>query len=123
MSLSSSLLISSDLPFVNSPTVLCFFTFLGFRFLSNEAYSVDYAEYYEPYIVARRSAVPDYDPRFRGYGLNKISHLYAVHKVERTFCWYRLYLLFSPSLMCLFSTLRHALPDVSLYSLRSLSSV
>jgi hypothetical protein len=42
------------------------------------AYEVQFAEHYEPYVVMAREAVPLYDERFRGYGMNKISHLYAV---------------------------------------------
>ena len=41
-------------------------------------YAVDYADHFEPYIVASRSWLPRYDERFRGYGMNKVSHLYAV---------------------------------------------
>mmetsp|Transcript_94871 Transcript_94871/g.237934 ORF Transcript_94871/g.237934 Transcript_94871/m.237934 type:complete len:1751 (+) Transcript_94871:92-5344(+) len=44
-----------------------------------DAYLVKYEEHFEPYVVALRSLVPAYDERFRGYGLNKISHLYSMH--------------------------------------------
>jgi hypothetical protein len=43
-----------------------------------DAYAVDYEEYFEPYVVAMRSCIPVYDERFRGYGLNKISHFYEM---------------------------------------------
>lgn len=36
------------------------------------------AEKYEPYIIANKARLPRYDERFRGYGMNKISHLYEV---------------------------------------------
>eukprot|EP00850_Spirogloea_muscicola_P020195 SM000209S06374 [mRNA] locus=s209:144545:151960:+ [translate_table: standard] len=39
-------------------------------------YMVQYREYFEPYVLCSRKAVPLYDPRFRGYGMNKIAHLY-----------------------------------------------
>jgi glycosyltransferase-like protein LARGE len=42
------------------------------------AYGVNFKEYYEPYIVMARKNVPEYDERFRGFGMNKISHLYSV---------------------------------------------
>lgn len=45
-----------------------------------DAYLVDYEEHYEPYVVMARDCVAQYDERFRGYGLNKISHLYEVAK-------------------------------------------
>lgn len=34
--------------------------------------------FYEPYIIGSRSTLPRYDERFRGYGMNKISHLFSV---------------------------------------------
>ncbi|KAL3685628.1 hypothetical protein R1sor_003650 [Riccia sorocarpa] len=48
------------------------------RFFSStsEPYKVKYREYYEPYTVCARTLVPQFDPRFRGYGMNKISHAY-----------------------------------------------
>ncbi|CAK0898505.1 unnamed protein product [Prorocentrum cordatum] len=51
--------------------------------LSSRSHGVDgyraaYEEYFEPYVVAARRLVPAYDERFRGYGLNKISHLYEM---------------------------------------------
>mmetsp|Transcript_27613 Transcript_27613/g.71005 ORF Transcript_27613/g.71005 Transcript_27613/m.71005 type:complete len:300 (+) Transcript_27613:906-1805(+) len=36
---------------------------------------VDYEEGFEPFVIAPRRLVPWYDPRFRGYGRNKVSHL------------------------------------------------
>eukprot|EP00850_Spirogloea_muscicola_P023057 SM000325S12650 [mRNA] locus=s325:7630:15088:- [translate_table: standard] len=39
-------------------------------------YMVQYREYFEPYVLCSRKAVSLYDPRFRGYGMNKIAHLY-----------------------------------------------
>jgi len=43
-----------------------------------DAYSIQYEDYFEPYVLALRYLVPAYDERFRGYGLNKISHLYEM---------------------------------------------
>lgn len=43
-----------------------------------DAYRVEYAEFFEPYVVVPRELVPRYDERFRGYGLNKVSHLYEM---------------------------------------------
>lgn len=42
-------------------------------------YPVRYAELYEPYVVVRKDAVPRYDERFVGYGMNKIAHILACH--------------------------------------------
>ncbi|CAM6107213.1 unnamed protein product [Calypogeia fissa] len=39
-------------------------------------YSVQYREFYEPYTICAREVIPPFDARFRGYGLNKISHVY-----------------------------------------------
>lgn len=47
-----------------------------------DEYSVEYNLGFEPYIVARREEVPRYDARFRGYGLNKVVHLYRLAVVE-----------------------------------------
>jgi len=47
-------------------------------FTSARPYEVAYEESYEPYVVASKRWLPAYDERFRGYGLNKVSHLYAV---------------------------------------------
>lgn len=44
---------------------------------SGGAYRIDYQACYEPYIVAEKALLPRYDERFRGYGLNKVSHLMA----------------------------------------------
>lgn len=43
------------------------------------AYPIEYEECFEPYVVVARCSVPAYDERFRGYGMNKISHLYSLH--------------------------------------------
>uniref|UniRef100_A0A7S3CWR7 Uncharacterized protein n=1 Tax=Palpitomonas bilix TaxID=652834 RepID=A0A7S3CWR7_9EUKA len=49
------------------------------RWLYSQApYEVKYEVNYEPYIIAKKSTLPHYDERFRGYGMNKISHLYNV---------------------------------------------
>ena len=42
-------------------------------------YEVVYEECYEPYVIGSRRLLPRYDERFRGYGMNKIQHLYACH--------------------------------------------
>jgi hypothetical protein len=56
------------------------------RWLESErGYDVHYKDFYEPYVVAARANVPRYDERFRGYGLNKVSHLYAVAAAGATF--------------------------------------
>mmetsp|Transcript_15970 Transcript_15970/g.37652 ORF Transcript_15970/g.37652 Transcript_15970/m.37652 type:complete len:598 (-) Transcript_15970:50-1843(-) len=44
------------------------------------AYHVEYEEGFEPYVVAARHQVPAYDERFKGYGMNKISHLHEMAK-------------------------------------------
>ncbi|CAE7516044.1 Large2 [Symbiodinium sp. KB8] len=43
-----------------------------------DAYLIHYEEHFEPYVVVPRQSAPAYDERFRGYGLNKISHLYEL---------------------------------------------
>jgi len=48
-------------------------------------YSVEYEEGFEPYVIALRSRVPPYDERFRGYGMNKISHVYEMNARGCTF--------------------------------------
>ena len=47
-------------------------------FDTDAPYTVEYQEMYEPYIIACKDRVPRYDERFRGYGMNKVSHLYEV---------------------------------------------
>lgn len=42
---------------------------------TDEAYEVQFQLHYEPWVLCDRMAVPWYDPRFRGYGKNKISNL------------------------------------------------
>jgi len=51
-----------------------------------DAYPVAYEEHFEPYVVAPRALVPYYDERFRGYGLNKISHLRHLATLGFNFC-------------------------------------
>ena len=38
---------------------------------------MDYQECFEPYVIGSRALLPRYDERFKGYGMNKIQHLYA----------------------------------------------
>jgi len=45
-------------------------------------YSVEPEACFEPYVLVRAGEVPLYDERFRGYGMNKISHL--EHLIRRT---------------------------------------
>ena len=47
-------------------------------FSASAPYEVDYVEGYEPYVVALREQLPPFDARFRGYGLNKVIHAYAM---------------------------------------------
>ena len=55
-------------------------TQLDSQWLSAKApYRVDYLEGYEPYVVAKRQSFPSFDPRFRGYGLNKVGGREYVH--------------------------------------------
>ena len=42
------------------------------------SYAATYAEGFEPYVLARVASVPRYDERFRGYGLNKVQHAFAM---------------------------------------------
>ncbi|CAM9994866.1 unnamed protein product [Scytosiphon promiscuus] len=41
-------------------------------------YTVPFKPCFEPYVVVDKAAVPMYDERFRGYGMNKVSHLLAL---------------------------------------------
>jgi hypothetical protein len=43
-----------------------------------DTYPVKYEESFEPYVIVARDITPAYDERFRGYGMNKISHLYTL---------------------------------------------
>lgn len=44
--------------------------------LQGQAYPAAYHEFWEPVCVVRRAAMPLYDARFKGYGLNKVQHAY-----------------------------------------------
>jgi len=50
-------------------------------FHATKCYRVKYEENFEPYLVIRKNLVPFYDERFRGYGLNKISHIFNMHAI------------------------------------------
>jgi len=52
---------------------------------ASEPYRVEYEECYEPYVVAARAHVPKYDERFRGYGMNKIVHIFHLHALGTAF--------------------------------------
>ncbi|CAN0142041.1 unnamed protein product [Scytosiphon promiscuus] len=41
-------------------------------------YTVPFKPCFEPYVVVDKAAVPMYDERFRGYGMNKVSHLLSL---------------------------------------------
>jgi len=41
-------------------------------------YPVQYEDGFEPYMIASRTWLPRYDDAFTGYGMNKVSHVYAV---------------------------------------------
>jgi glycosyltransferase-like protein LARGE len=44
----------------------------------SDGYEVQYKSFYEPYVVVQKNAIPLYDERFTGYGMNKISHIAAM---------------------------------------------
>eukprot|EP01023_Acetabularia_acetabulum_P062411 TRINITY_DN7680_c0_g1_i4.p1 TRINITY_DN7680_c0_g1~~TRINITY_DN7680_c0_g1_i4.p1 ORF type:complete len:407 (+),score=27.42 TRINITY_DN7680_c0_g1_i4:244-1464(+) len=46
---------------------------------------IEYVEYYEPLGIVRKSLVPKYDERFRGYGLNKVQFAYHLNFLNCTF--------------------------------------
>eukprot|EP01083_Nonionella_stella_P046697 125026_1 len=45
-------------------------------------YSITYRKSYEPYILVKRVGLHRYDARFRGYGMNKIIHLYNLNDLD-----------------------------------------
>jgi chemotaxis protein histidine kinase CheA len=47
------------------------------------AYPIEFAGHYEPYIIAAARHVPAYDERLRGYGMNKVAHLQAMHLLRK----------------------------------------
>ncbi|GMH71926.1 hypothetical protein TrRE_jg1608, partial [Triparma retinervis] len=56
-------------------------------------YEIQYEDCFEPYIVAKREGLERYDERFRGYGLNKVSHLMACSKSFNFLCASNAYVL------------------------------
>jgi len=42
-------------------------------------YHVDFAEYFEPYVIVNKHLAPRYDERFRGYGFNKAEFLHHLN--------------------------------------------
>jgi len=48
-------------------------------------FQVDYLHCFEPYVVMRKDQVPQYDERFRGYGMNKIAHIAEVESLGTEF--------------------------------------
>ena len=47
-------------------------------FAARETYEARYAEGFEPYVLVRAATCPRFDARFRGYGLNKVQHAFAL---------------------------------------------
>jgi hypothetical protein len=50
-----------------------------------DTYAVDYADYFEPYVIIARDRFLPYDERFRGYGMNKCVHLRGLHQCHLGF--------------------------------------
>jgi len=48
-------------------------------------YHVDFAEYFEPYVIVNKHLAPRYDERFRGYGFNKAEFLHHLNANEFDF--------------------------------------
>lgn len=48
-----------------------------FNLNTTDPYPISYRDGFEPYVIGALDAIPQYDPRFRGYGENKVSHLYS----------------------------------------------
>ena len=48
----------------------------------NDPYLIKYMDGYEPYILMKRVGIHRYDARFRGYGYNKIFHLYSLNEYD-----------------------------------------
>ena len=49
------------------------------------AYEINYKLSFEPYFIASNVQTPYYDPRFRGYGYNKVVHAYQLAKQKFKF--------------------------------------
>lgn len=47
--------------------------------LLNEAYWADWADPYEPFVVFPTAEAPPFDPKFVGYGINRLSQLCEAH--------------------------------------------
>lgn len=54
-------------------------------FASGAPYMIQPELGFEPYIIALRKGLPSYDEHFRGYGFNKISHLYEIERKGAVF--------------------------------------
>lgn len=52
---------------------------------TDSIYQVKYQEGFEPYIIGSRKALPRYNEQFRGYGMNKITHLFEVNEMGFNF--------------------------------------
>lgn len=48
-------------------------------FRSDQPYSVEYHDGYEPWFIIDRFRNPWYDVSFRGYGWNKVSHVLNIY--------------------------------------------
>jgi len=46
-------------------------------------YSINYQDYFEPYVIVSRRLFFPYDERFRGYGMNKCIHLKAMQLISK----------------------------------------
>ncbi|CAM6100335.1 unnamed protein product [Calypogeia fissa] len=44
---------------------------------TSSPYPISYRDGFEPYVIGALDAIPPYDGRFRGYGENKVSHIYS----------------------------------------------
>lgn len=48
-------------------------------FKATSPYPARFKMGYEPYVLVSRSMVPLYDERFRGYGFDKVMHIWQMH--------------------------------------------
>ena len=52
---------------------------------TNEFYGIEYKNVFEPYVLGYKRGIPRYCQDFRGYGYNKFSWFFEIHKAGYDF--------------------------------------